>query len=57
MSETPAEIRMRANAWYERQLERCARAQGKHWEEHREWVEAYLQEELRQLLVARGWHA
>ena len=48
-------IKTAAQRWYDRELERCAAAHGKRWAEHREWVEAYLQEELRQRLTNRGW--
>jgi len=49
-------IKAAAQAWYERELERAAVGQGKYWPEHRAWVEGYVQEELRQRLVAGGWH-
>ncbi len=50
-----AEIKAIAQAWYERQVARCATAHGTRWPETRAWVEGYLREELRQRLVARGW--
>lgn len=51
----PAEVLARARAWYERQLELLQRCHGTRWPEHRHWIEAYLQEELRHRLIARGW--
>jgi hypothetical protein len=51
----PAEVLTKARAWYTRQLEILQRCHGARWPEHRHWVEAYLQEELRQRLIARGW--
>jgi len=50
-----AEILATARRWYEADLERCARAHGARWPDHCEWVEAYLNEQLRQRLAARGW--
>lgn len=52
---TPVEIRRRAEAWYERQIENLAKAHGTSWPEHKEWLEDYLREELRQRLHALGW--
>ncbi len=53
----PAEVRRRANEWFARQLERAAKAHGAAWPEHREWVEDYLKQELRDRLAAIGWKA
>ena len=50
-----AEILTAARRWYETELERCTRAHGARWPEHREWVDDYLGEELRLRLLARGW--
>jgi len=50
-----SEILAAARRWYEAELERCARAHRTCWREHQEWVEAYLREEVRLRLVARGW--
>lgn len=52
---TPNEVRQRAEAWYSRQMEIIARAHGNRWPEHKEWIEDYLREELRQRLHALGW--
>lgn len=52
---TPAEVREKAAAWYARQVELLAKCHGDRWPEHREWVESYLKEELRQRLIALGW--
>lgn len=50
-----AEILATARRWYERELEGCARAHRSRWPVHREWVTTYLDDELRQRLMARGW--
>lgn len=52
---TPAEIRELSAQWFARQCEISALALGDKWPEHREWVEAYLREEIRERLVALGW--
>ena len=52
---TPAQIRQLSEQWYARQIEVLKLAHGKDWERKREWLESYLQEELRQRLIARGW--
>lgn len=53
--QSPAEIRAAAQAWYEAQLALAAAKHGNAWPEHREWVVAYLREELRGRLIALGW--
>lgn len=50
-----AEIRTKARAWYERQMESIAQAHGASWPEHQEWIEDYLREQLRERLHALGW--
>lgn len=57
MNQKPAgdAIRAKAERWYQAQVEKAAMAHGDRWAEHREWVENYLQEELRQRLTAIGW--
>lgn len=52
---SPGEIRQRARAWYDRQIEIIAKAHGSSWPEHKEWIDAYLQEEIRQRLWDLGW--
>ena len=52
---TPGEIRQRARLWYDRQIEIIAKAHRPSWPAHREWIDAYLQEEIRQRLWALGW--
>lgn len=52
---TPAEIRAKAAAWYERQCAISQQALGDSWPKHREWIEAYLKEEIRQRLLDLGW--
>ncbi len=54
---TPAEIREQAEAWYARQLRILAKAHGTSWAAHREWIESYLKEEIRERLVALGWRS
>lgn len=51
----PAEVLAKAEAWYAQQLAILAQCHGHRWPEHREWVEAYLREQLRQRLIDRGW--
>lgn len=58
MSRNPpstAEMKAKAEAWYQSQLEKLSKAHGAAWEGNREWVEDYLREELRLRLVAIGW--
>lgn len=52
---TPSQVRANAKEWYRRQCEASAKALGTAWEAHREWVEAYLQQEVKERLIARGW--
>ncbi|KWT64457.1 MULTISPECIES: hypothetical protein [unclassified Variovorax] len=52
---TPAEMRVQAERWFERQCAISAKALGESWPGHRDWVESYLREEIRQRLIARGW--
>lgn len=52
---TPSEIRDQADEWYRRQVETLSRSHGSSWPEHREWVEQFLKEELRQRLRELGW--
>jgi hypothetical protein len=52
---SPTQMRERAQAWFDRQVETLAKAHGDSWPDHREWVEAYLREEIRQRLIALGW--
>lgn len=52
---TPQQVRANAEEWFRRQCELGERALGSFWPQHRAWVEAYLKEEIRQRLVARGW--
>lgn len=54
---TAAEIKAVAMKWYERELVSCATAHGDRWPANRQWIDAYLREELRQRLIARGWRA
>jgi hypothetical protein len=49
------EVLRLAEQWYHRQLEVLARCHGSSWPEHREWVDAYLRQEIRQRLIAIGW--
>jgi Na+-transporting NADH:ubiquinone oxidoreductase subunit NqrC len=52
---SPAEMRQQAQAWYDRQIEVISKAHGSSWPEHRDWIDAYLQEEIRQRLLDLGW--
>ena len=52
---SPQEIKREAAEWYARQLALLEKAHGSSWPAHREWIEAYLREELREHLLARGW--
>lgn len=52
---SPGEIRQRARAWYDRQIEIIAKAHGPSWPEHKAWIDDYLQEEIRQRLWDLGW--
>lgn len=54
-AETPAEVLALAARWLAQQREILAKAHGPSWSKHREWIEAYLREEVRQRLIARGW--
>lgn len=53
--QTAAEVRALAEAWYQQQTRRIAQCMGSSWPAHREWVENYLAEEVRQKLIERGW--
>ncbi len=55
MTQSPSEIKARAEAWYSRQMASIAKAHGASWPEHKEWIEDYLREELRERLHALGW--
>jgi hypothetical protein len=50
-----AEVRALAEAWYRQQCDRLAQCLGHSWPTHREWIESYLAEEVRQKLISRGW--
>ncbi|MDT4880656.1 hypothetical protein FQZ97_1164320 [compost metagenome] len=52
---TPEQVKANAKEWYRRQVEISRKALGTAWEDHREWVEAYLQKEIKERLMARGW--
>ena len=53
--DTPESIRAKAEAWFDRQCEVSAKALGSSWPKHREWVEDYLRQEIRERLIAKGW--
>jgi hypothetical protein len=44
-----------AQEWFDRQIATISKAHGDSWPEHREWIEDYLREEIRERLIARGW--
>lgn len=52
---TPAEIRTKAREWYDRQCEISKMALGPRWPLLRDFVEAYLKQEIKERLIARGW--
>ncbi|HUD34588.1 MAG TPA: hypothetical protein VMR43_16520 [Variovorax sp.] len=52
---SPAQMREQARAWYEKQIEVIALAHGSSWPTHRDWVDAYLREEIRERLLELGW--
>lgn len=52
---TPAQIRARTAAWYDRQIAVIAMAHGSSWPEHRDWIEGYLKQEIRERLLELGW--
>lgn len=54
-TETPEQIIRAAEAWLVRQREILAKAHGSSWSTNRHWIEAYLLEEVRRRLIARGW--
>jgi hypothetical protein len=54
---TPAQVLERARAWYARQMLLLEQCHGDSWSRHCDWCSAYLREELRQRLIARGWRA
>lgn len=57
MKYTPEQVKQRAKAWYDRQIAIISQAHGSNWPMHREWIEDYLKEELRQRLLEMGWRA
>lgn len=52
---TPAQIRARTAEWYDRQIAVIALAHGSSWPEHRDWIESYLKQEIRERLLELGW--
>jgi hypothetical protein len=44
-----------AQEWFDRQIAIISKAHGDSWPTHKEWVEDYLREEVRERLIARGW--
>lgn len=52
---TPAEMREQAQRWFDRQIAIISKAHGDRWPDHKEWIEDYLREEIRERLIARGW--
>jgi hypothetical protein len=52
---SPAEIKAKAAAWFESQIAIQKARHGDMWPSHREWVEGYIKEELRQRLMVLGW--
>ena len=52
---TAKELQARAEAWYHRQIASIAKAHGASWPKHKEWIDSYLREEIRERLHALGW--
>lgn len=52
---TPTEVRERAEAWFNRQVETLKVCHGDDWPKVQDWLESYLKEQLRQRLIAIGW--
>lgn len=52
---TPAEVKDRAQGWFDRQVAVISKAHGDSWPDHKEWIEEYLKAEIKERLVARGW--
>ena len=50
----PPHLLPKARAWFDRQMARYADKHGDHWQEHREWVADYINEELREHLEGRA---
>jgi hypothetical protein len=44
-----------AQEWFDRQIATISKAHGDSWPDHKEWIEDYLREEIRERLIARGW--
>lgn len=49
----PADILPAVRAWWAREIERIAKAHGNEWPKHREWIEDYLNAEVRERLAKR----
>lgn len=52
---TPEQIREMSEKWYARQIQTISAAHGTSWPQHREWIEDYLKETLRERLIANNW--
>jgi len=52
---TPEQVKANAKEWYRRQVEVSRMALGSTWDAHREWIEEYLKQEVKERLMARGW--
>lgn len=53
--QTPEQTLALAEEWFTRQCDVLAKCHGTDWPKHRQWIEDYLREQLRQRLVALGW--
>jgi len=51
----PEKVREEAQAWFDRQIAIISKAHGDSWPTHKNWIEAYLRQEIRERLLARGW--
>jgi coproporphyrinogen III oxidase len=54
---TPAEVKDLAQQWFDKQIAAISEKHGDKWPEHKEWIEDYLREEIRERLIARGWRS
>jgi hypothetical protein len=52
---TPDQVKANAKEWFRRQCEISQMALGPLWPLHQAWIEAYLLQEVKERLAARGW--
>jgi hypothetical protein len=49
------EVLQKAHEWYRQQMDTFKMCHGNDWPANREWVSAYVLEQLRIRLLERGW--